>query len=132
MKDKALADLDEMITQAENQMAVSFRYTESSVNQLEVALYQAQAVQNSSTSTEEQAKAALQNLTEKMNALIEVTHYDINNDGKITLSDVVLIQKRLISDYVFSRREIYLADFNNDNQITLIDIILFQRYLLAR
>jgi len=132
MKEKAFDELGEMIEQAENQMAISFRYTESSVNDLEEALYQAQIVQNDSSSTEEQAKAALQNLTEKINVLVEVTRYDINNDGKITLSDVVLIQKRLISDYVFSQREIYLADFNNDHQITLADIVLFQRYLLTR
>ena len=68
----------------------------------------------------------------KINALVDVIKYDINSDGEITLSDIILVQKRLISDYHFNQREIYLADFNSDNKITLSDIVLFQRYLLTR
>ena len=132
MKDKALADLNEMITQAENEMAVSFRYTESSVNALEETLYQAQIVYNNSSTTEEQAKNMTANLERKINALVDVIKYDINSDGEITLSDIIWVQKRFISDYHFNQREIYLADFNSDNKITLSDIVLFQRYLLTR
>lgn len=132
MKDKALADLNERITQAENEMAVSFKYTESSVNDLEEALYQAQTVYNNSSTTEEQAKNMTANLERKIDALVDVIKYDINSDGEITLSDIILVQKRFISDYHFNQREIYLADFNSDNKITLSDIVLFQRYLLTR
>ncbi len=132
MKEKAFADLDEMITQAENQMAVSFRYTESSVNDLEEAIRQAKAVQNDSSSTEEQAKDMTQILEQYLNILTEVTRYDVNLDGKITLSDIVMLNKRFISDYDFTQRDIYIADFNNDNKITLADIVLFQRYILIR
>ena len=76
MKDKALADLDEMITQAENEMAVSFRYIESSVNDLEQAIRQAKTVQNNSSSTEEQAKNTMANLESRINALVRITESD--------------------------------------------------------
>ena len=132
MKEKAFADLDEMIIQAENQMAVSFRYTESSVNDLEEAIRQAKAVQNDSSSTEKQAKDMTQILEQYLNILTEVTRYDVNLDGKITLSDIVMLNKRFISNYDFTQRDIYIADFNNDNKITLADIVLFQRYILIR
>ena len=56
--------------------------------------------------------------------------YDVNNDGKITLSDIISVQRWLISDYSLTQRNIYIADFNNDGVITLTDVILFQRYLL--
>ena len=125
-------DLDEAIIQAENEMAVSFRYTESSVNALEQAIHQAKALKKDSSSTEEQIASMTTNLKSKINALVDVIKYDINNDGEITLSDIILVQKRFISDYHFNQREIYLADFNSDNKITLSDIVLFQRYLLTR
>ena len=47
------------------------------------------------------------------------------------LSDVVLMQKRLLSNYNYSAREIYAADFNGDGAVTLADIVLFQRYILS-
>ena len=56
--------------------------------------------------------------------------YDINNDGSITLSDVVIMQKRLINNYSYSPRETYIADRNGDGAVSLADIILLQRYLL--
>ncbi len=76
MKEKAFAELDEMIIQAENQMAVSFRYTESSVNDLEQAIRQAKTVQNNSSSTEEQAKNTMANLESRINALVRITESD--------------------------------------------------------
>ncbi|MBQ7522487.1 MAG: leucine-rich repeat domain-containing protein [Clostridia bacterium] len=76
MKEKTFAELDEMIVQAENQMAVSFRYTESSVNDLEQAIRQAKTVQNNSSSTEEQAKNTMANLESRINALVRITESD--------------------------------------------------------
>ena len=128
----SMNDLDEAVIQAESTAAVSFRYTGSSVKDLEQAIHQARTVQNTVLPSETQVQNAIQNLNSKINALVDVIKYDINSDGEITLSDVILVQKRLISDYHFNQREIYLADFNSDNKITLSDIVLFQRYLLTR
>ena len=124
--------LDTLITQAENEMAVSFKYTESSANDLEQAIGQAKTVQDMVLPSETQVQNAIDNLNRNMSGLIELDKYDVNFDGKISLADIVKVYQRLISDDVFTQRDIYIADFNSDNQITLSDIVLFQRYLLTR
>ncbi len=132
---KSMDTLDTLIIQAEDAVTKPFKYTESSVSSLsylEEVLRQAKEVQNIILPSESQVQNAIQNLTDQMSILVEVVRYDINNDGKITLSDIVMLNKRFISDYDFTQRDIYIADFNNDSRITLADIVLFQRYILVR
>ena len=76
MKDKALADLDEKVTQAENQMAVSFRYTEYTVSALDEAIRQAKDLQHSNSPTEKQVKSTIANLERKISSLVRITETD--------------------------------------------------------
>ena len=128
---KSMDTLDTLIAYAEDKIALSFQYTESSVSVLDIAINQAKTVQNTVLPSESQVQDSIKNLNDSINSLDKVMKYDINSDSKITLSDIVLVHKKLLNDYVFSQREIYLVDFNNDNEITLADIVLFQRYFLT-
>ena len=127
---KSMEELDSLIIQAENYSPVFFQYTESSFNELENALLQAKEVQQKELPSEREVQSAKKNLNDSISALQQVMKYDVNNDGKITLSDIISVQRWLISDYSLTQRNIYIADFNNDGVITLTDVILFQRYLL--
>ena len=106
-------------------------YTEESVAAFTEAYNNAVEVKENFFSTPDEVQAALQSLNNSMSGLQEVTKYDIDGDGSIMLSDVVLMQKRLLSNYNYSAREIYAADFNGDGAVTLADIVLFQRYILS-
>lgn len=59
----------------------------------------------------------------------EVILGDLDTDGKINLSDVVIIQKNVANitdfyDYQFER-----ADVNKDETISVLDIIIIQKYI---
>ena len=73
---KSMDNLDTLITQAEDKMSVSFKYTEASVSSLEEALHQAKNVQNSTPATETQVQNAIQNLSTSINALETITQTD--------------------------------------------------------
>ena len=124
--------LDEVIIRAENEMENSFCYTENSANALEEAINQAKNIQNAILPSVTQVQNTINNLNSNLNGLIEVVKYDVNFDGRISLADIVTVHKKLISDEIFTQRDIYIADFNSDNRITLSDIVLFQRHLLTR
>ncbi len=132
LKLNSMEELDTAVTQAEIYLPIFFRYTENSFNALENALQQAKNVQCAQSPSETEIKSAKKNLNDSIFLLQELTKYDVNDDGNITLSDVVTIQKRLISNYPFTPRDIYRVDSNDDNIISLADIILFQRYLLRK
>ena len=129
---KSMDTLDELIIQAENEMENSFCYTENSANALEEAINQAKNIQNAVLPSVTQVQNVINNLNSNLNGLTEVVKYDVNFDGRISLADIVTVHKKLISDEIFTQRDIYIADFNSDNQITLSDIVLFQRHLLTR
>lgn len=129
---KSMDTLDELIIRAENEMENSFCYTENSVNALEEAINQSKNIQNAVLPSVTQVQNAINNLNSNISGLIEVVKYDVNFDGRISLADIVTVHKKLISDEIFTQRDIYIADFNSDNRITLSDIVLFQRHLLTR
>ena len=107
-----------------------FMYTEESVDAFTAAYNNAVEVKQNFFSTPDEVKNAVQSLNDSISGLQELMKYDINNDGSITLSDVVIMQKRLINNYSYSPRETYIADRNGDGAVSLADIILLQRYLL--
>ncbi len=61
---------------------------------------------------------------------------DINNDGKITATDLLLVKRHLVAgakqEWILSEDELKLADINKDNQITATDLILIKKLILKQ
>lgn len=57
---------------------------------------------------------------------------DINSDWEITLEDLILVQRYIIStDEPQDITEMALADMNSDGKITVVDVLMLQRILLS-
>lgn len=59
-----------------------------------------------------------------------IKKYDVNNDGKISVADTVLIQRYLINSISFSRNKLFCADIDKNCEVTLSDAVAVQRKLL--
>lgn len=56
---------------------------------------------------------------------------DVNCDGQITTSDVILTARYIVGLVNISEQQQILADANGDANITNADVILLARYLLG-
>ena len=54
---------------------------------------------------------------------------DVNNDGKVTLEDVVLIQLSVAKLTELTPFQNAVADVNRDNKVSMEDAVLIQRYI---
>lgn len=54
---------------------------------------------------------------------------DVNSDGDITIDDVTLIQKYLVSVSNFTTAQKEFADVNNDGEVNIDDATVMQKYL---
>ena len=54
---------------------------------------------------------------------------DIDSDGFVTMTDVVMLQKAIAKLITFGEDEIVKADVNFDSKNTMEDVILIQRYI---
>ena len=52
---------------------------------------------------------------------------DINNDGKISTDDSLLLKNHLVGKMILDENEKTLADINGDSQISLSDLSLLKR-----
>ena len=59
-----------------------------------------------------------------------IKKYDVNNDGKISVADTVLIQRYLIKSVSFSRNQLFCADINQNGEVALNDAVSVQRKIL--
>ncbi|MEE1219507.1 MAG: dockerin type I domain-containing protein [Ruminococcus sp.] len=53
---------------------------------------------------------------------------DVNNDGKVNISDASMIQRYLCSQVEFDDNQIAFADFNGNGKVTIDDITALQRF----
>ena len=53
---------------------------------------------------------------------------DVNKDGKISIADVLYVQKAMIKTITLSNEQLLRADANKDGKITVADITLLLRY----
>lgn len=60
-----------------------------------------------------------------------IKKYDVNNDGKISVADAVLIQRYIIKSMSFSRNQLFCADIDKNGSVTLGDAVSVQRKLLT-
>lgn len=56
---------------------------------------------------------------------------DTSGDGKITILDLLKIQKHLLKSSILSDQYLYAADTNNDNETTILDLLRVQKHLLG-
>ena len=67
-----------------------------------------------------------------VNFEVEVTDKlvgDINSDGQISVSDVVLLQKYILKFETFTKEKYEIADINSDNKVNVIDLALLKEKL---
>ncbi|MEE1282622.1 MAG: dockerin type I repeat-containing protein [Acutalibacteraceae bacterium] len=55
---------------------------------------------------------------------------DINNDGEISITDVISVLKYVISSIDLTDKQLANADLNKDSEVTVIDAILLQKMIL--
>lgn len=55
---------------------------------------------------------------------------DVNGDNKISVADVVLLQKYLVKKVEFTDAQWKLADLNSDGKVNVFDVIILKRKLL--
>jgi hypothetical protein len=57
---------------------------------------------------------------------------DVNKDGKITILDLLLVQKHISERTVLTNEQYYAAELNFDNKITILDLLLVQKHILEK
>lgn len=80
------------------------------------------------TAKSSDGKTASCNITVKESPS-EIKLGDVNNDKKINVDDVTLIQKYLIDFEVFNSTQRYSADVDHDGIITIFDVTIIQKYI---
>ena len=60
----------------------------------------------------------------------DILQGDINEDGAVTVKDIILLKQFLCSDTEFTDMQKLHSDINNDSQINIIDYVLMKSILL--
>lgn len=60
-----------------------------------------------------------------------IVNGDLSGDGKITILDLLQIQKYLLGDKKLSTEALIAADTSNDGKVTILDLLQVQKYLLG-
>lgn len=56
---------------------------------------------------------------------------DADNDGVVSVKDVVLMQRCLLSLETFSEAQIEACDINKDGKVSTVDVIMMMRKLVS-
>ena len=54
---------------------------------------------------------------------------DPNGDGKVTMEDVVLLQKYIAKLVEFTPEQLKLADVDHSGEITMLDVTTMQKFI---
>lgn len=57
---------------------------------------------------------------------------DVNQDGKLSISDMAIIQSHILGNSKMTYGQMDLADMNNDTHIDVIDIMQIRRIILKK
>lgn len=77
-----------------------------------------------------QAKPAFYSITDGMEVPVYATG-DLNMDGKVSVNDVVLLQKYLLTLKKFSAQQMKLADMTRDGKVNAFDLTMMKKRVLA-
>lgn len=64
--------------------------------------------------------------------LPEITPYDLNGDGNLTISDAVKLRRYILGSLELSLEEFLAADVNNDGAVNVYDFCLMREELIRR
>lgn len=76
-------------------------------------------------------KLTIKGTTESKTYVIAVRG-DVNKDGKITILDLLLVQKHILGKTVLKDEQYYAAELNYDNKISILDLLLIQKHILEK
>ena len=57
---------------------------------------------------------------------------DVNKDGKVTILDLLLIQKHILGKTKLENEQYYSAELNYDDKISILDLLLVQKHILDK
>ena len=60
-----------------------------------------------------------------------VIYGDVNGDGKISLADMVMVQRQLLQIKILDGPHFTAMDTNHDKTCSLADMVIIQRHLLG-
>ena len=63
--------------------------------------------------------------------LDEIALGDVDKDGKISISDAIIVQKQIVNILHLSDEEIVAADVDKNGQISISDAILIQKHIVS-
>lgn len=106
------------------------RMTEKSLAVLDAAVAGANALDRSSLTKDDQS--TVDALTASLRAAVSalVVYGDVDGDGKITVSDVVLLRQLIIAG-VWSDRELDAADFDRSGILTVSDVVDLRQWIVT-
>ena len=83
------------------------------------------------TSTSSEAGCYIGNAIVKAytNDIPEINYGDLDDDGVVTIKDVTIIQKYLVSAVTLDKNHILCADYNNDNLVNITDATDIQKMI---
>lgn len=125
-------ELEDLIAEAKEYNAAD--YTETSYANLQDAIKAAEKVLENAL-TQDEIDAAVSSLQAAIDALEEtnvgelVTIGDVNEDGKISLIDVLTIQKAVAYIITLTDKQEFIADVDQNGSVTLADALLIQKYI---
>lgn len=70
------------------------------------------------------------NPTDPTGTTVTILLGDVNEDGKVNLSDAITVQKASIGLASFTAKQVAEADVNSDGEVNLSDAIMLQKYSL--
>ena len=71
---------------------------------------------------------------QKINVTVEGSTQigDVNEDGKISVADIILLQKYLHNKQKFTKAQFEIADMNSDGNVNVFDLVFLKRKLLQK
>lgn len=83
--------------------------------------------------TKAEFEAIFNELTALLEKIIdEIVYYeigDVNRDGKVSMRDIMDMQKYIAFLIEFDEEQIFIGDFNDDGKITMRDVMDLQKYI---
>lgn len=107
-----------------------YKYTDDSIKAVQDEIDIANALLSNPDATNDELVAQNDKLTQAYNSLVTATSGDVNSDGTINVTDVLLILKNVIGSIEFNAKQQYVADLDSDGIISVIDAVMLQRIIL--
>ena len=114
------------VATAQDTLTNAHKYTATSVEALQVEIDASNTLLANPNATNDELVAQNDKLTQAYNSLVAVTLGDVNSDGEITVTDVLILLRNVIGVVEFDARQQYIADMNSDGTISVVDGIIIK------